>query len=168
MPSQELEETRRIPTAAPPHLGVVPPELRSEALEHRMAAVERFVENLRRGDPVYADWHEIGTAGEPAFENSWVNFGAAEESAAYRRDGLGLVHIKGLVKSGTVGAVPVFTLPVGFLPAGDIHFATISNDAIGKLQIFNSGEVRANVGSNVWFSLNCRFYADHAENLLFQ
>lgn len=104
------------------------------------------------------DWHEVGTTGEPAFQNSWVNYGGADATAAFYKDPFGRVHMRGLVKSGTVPAV-AFTLPVGYRPPKSEYFATVANSAFGALDVGSSGDIYIRTGSNVWFSINCSFRA---------
>jgi hypothetical protein len=60
-------------------------------------------------------WHEVGASGEPALLNSWHNEPGLAETAAFYKDQLGIVHLKGLVKGGS--APQVFRLPVGYRPA---------------------------------------------------
>jgi hypothetical protein len=64
-------------------------------------------------------WHTVGAAGEPGFQNGWV--AAASYPAQFRKDPLGKVQIRGMVKSGTINAT-VFTLPVGYRPAQNVSF----------------------------------------------
>ena len=104
-------------------------------------------------------WHEVGASGEPAFENSWANYSAAYNSAAYMKDSLGFVHLKGLVKDGTIGQA-VFTLPAGYRPANTVLQSTVSNSAAGASYIYATGAVNAQIGNNAWFSLEgITFYA---------
>ena len=112
-----------------------------------------------RPDGLIDDWHEVGASGEPAFQNGWVNFGGAEATAAFRKDGEGTVHIKGLIKLGTLGS-HAFTLPVGYRPLLEHTVAAIANNAIGRLMIQPSGLVVPQSGSNVWFSIHVTFPAE--------
>jgi hypothetical protein len=98
-------------------------------------------------------WHAVGSSGEPAFANSWVNFDAATyHAASFMRDALGFVHVRGLVKTGTVGTTtPIFTLPAGYRPTRQVGFATSSNGAFGALIVKADGSVCVAVGS----STNC-------------
>jgi hypothetical protein len=106
-------------------------------------------------------WHLVGGSGEPAFAHSWVNYGTWGKNATFRKVG-GRVQIAGLVKSGTVIAntgSSVFTLPVGFRPKTDsattsLIFPTLANDLLGQIRVYETGEVCAWAGSNVWFSLD--------------
>ncbi len=65
------------------------------------------------------NWHMVGAAGEPGFENSWGNSPAsppfAFEGAGFYKDHEGTVHLKGLVKGGSGGII--FHLPPGYRPA---------------------------------------------------
>jgi len=90
----------------------------------------------------------------PTLTNSWVNYGSSYNGAAYRKDAQGYVHLRGLIKSGTVGSA-AFTLPAGFRPGGGtILHATISNSAIGRVDIATTGTVTpASPSSNGWVSL---------------
>jgi len=106
-----------------------------------------------------ATWREAGDPGEPAFENSWVNYGGVWDTAAFYKDACGIVHIKGFVKSGTIGQT-VFTLPVGYRPKQGLIFPVIANDAIGVLVVEEDGRVRTSAGSNVWYSIHLSFVAE--------
>lgn len=98
-----------------------------------------------------ADWQI------PTLLNGWVNYSATPgyEHAGYYKDSAGIVHLKGLVKSGTVGSgYAIFILPAGYRPAEQHIFATISNSAIARCDVSNDGWVRTPIGSNLWFSLS--------------
>lgn len=112
-------------------------------------------------------WHSIQpvgvpTAMEPAFTNSWVNFGGTTQVVQFRKVG-DLVYLRGTMKSGT--AADAFTLPVGFRPPADLIIATIANNGAGAIatgvQISSAGAVApASTGStyfcldNIQFSVN--------------
>lgn len=100
-------------------------------------------------------WHEIGASGEPAFQNSWVNYGGSWATAAFFKDRLGVVHLKGLVKNGTVGST-IFTLPSGYHTTnGHELFYAISYGAVCRVDVFyDSGAVYMRSGANNWVSLS--------------
>jgi len=101
--------------------------------------------------------HVVGDSGEPAFENSWVNYDTASfRGARFWKDPMGIVHIEGLVKSGTVAAT-IFTLPAGYRPSNGLLFVTITNGGIGRFDVASTGNVVAQSGSNGWFTINCSF-----------
>ena len=51
-----------------------------------------------------------------SMQNSWVVYDTARYTPGYFKDEHGIVHLRGLIKSGTVGA-SCFTLPAGYRPA---------------------------------------------------
>jgi hypothetical protein len=105
------------------------------------------------------EWREVGAAGQPAFAGTWVNYGSTYDTAAFYKDPLGRVHIKGLVKDGTVHTT-VFTLPDGYKPTADLLFVVTSNDAFAVLTVRSSGAVAHSAGgSNVYLQLNVSFRA---------
>jgi hypothetical protein len=95
-----------------------------------------------------------------SFGNSWVNYGAPHGDAAYCKDGHGFVHLRGVIKDGTVGS-SAFTLPSDFRPASQILQGAISNGAIGRVDIGTDGTVSPLLPSNnTWVSLDgIAFYA---------
>lgn len=68
------------------------------------------------------DWHYVGEAGEPAFENSWANVSTAPK-LAFRLREAGVVDIQGTIEDGT--STTVFTLPEGYRPSA-VTAASIS------------------------------------------
>jgi len=81
----------------------------------------------------------------PTLANSWVAFDT--RTAKYMRDAQGSVRLKGVLKSGTVGAT-IFTLPVGYRPAETQLFPCVSNGAFGYITITSAGAVACTVGDN--------------------
>lgn len=91
--------------------------------------------------------HLVGAAGEPAFQNGWINNGGGYHVIAFRKDPQGRVRISGGMKNGTIGA-PAFTLPVGYRPPSTVIFVVYSNNAFGALQIATDGTVQVFTGNN--------------------
>lgn len=106
-------------------------------------------------------WYEIGSGKitdayetVPSFANGWVNYDAVnEETAALRRNQFGEILTKGIVKSGTIGSVPIFTAPPSMRPLKPQRMPATSNTAFGHLEVRPNGEIWPVVGSNAWFSL---------------
>lgn len=99
------------------------------------------------------NYRKVGGAGNPAFENSWVNYGSGWGEAAMWRDPLGFVHLRGLIKSGTVGT-QAFLLPPGFRPGTNETFPTISNGAVGRVDVLTDGQVEpVSPSNNTYVSL---------------
>lgn len=112
------------------------------------------------GDPLDADdseleaWHVVGAAGEPAFQNSWVNWGAPFASAGYYRDVNYWVRLQGVVRTGTDNTT-IFTLPADYRPPFACHFSVSSNNTIAYLRVGTDGTVRkVTGGSNIYVSLD--------------
>ncbi len=78
--------------------------------------------------PAEENWHIVGGTGEPAFENSWVNFGSDEPVLKFKKDAYGWIHIEGTIKSGVVG-IRIFTLPAGYIPTTYKRFYILVQDA---------------------------------------
>lgn len=101
----------------------------------------------------------IGTSGEPAFQNSWANYGTPYLNACFYKDNSQVVHLAGMIKSGVVGDT-AFTLPSGYLPGGQLSYSTIAGNGISRIDVLTSGNVQIiNVGqgatgSNGYVSLS--------------
>jgi hypothetical protein len=105
-------------------------------------------------------WHNVGAAGEPAFANGWVNNGAPYQVAAFRKDPLGKVQIRGLINGGTINQ-PAFTLPVGYRPVGHQFFASEGGGAYARFTInATNGTVTPGPGTGSIDLSNCEFDTD--------
>lgn len=76
------------------------------------------------------------------FEGTWADAGSI--APAYFRSMDGMVHLQGQVTGG--GAALITTLPDGFRPAGEQHFAVPSNALFGVVRVLVDGSVEAVVG----------------------
>jgi hypothetical protein len=92
----------------------------------------------------------------PTLLNGWVNYGSGYITAGYFKDSQGIVHLQGLIKSGTAtAATAVFTLPVGYRPTLIEIFPTISNSVFCALQVRDNGNVEfAIAGNTAYVSLS--------------
>lgn len=89
----------------------------------------------------------------PTLINSWVNFGGGVQTdAGYYKDPFGIVHLRGLIKTGVIGAA-AFVLPPGYRPFARELFAVNSNDAYGSCVVDATGNVTPSVGNNNFVSL---------------
>ena len=90
----------------------------------------------------------------PTLINGWTNLGGSYPTAAYMKDAMGFVHLKGMVKGGANQTI-IFVLPVGYRPLDDIPFATVATDAWGELSLNFVGNVVPMMGNPSGFvSLN--------------
>lgn len=106
-------------------------------------------------------WHYVGEAGQPSFENSWVNFGSGNQVARFIKDASGVVHIQGVVKN-AVPANVIFTLPSAYRPDNYLHLSIAGKTGLaGVIGIENDGEISYVYGTtaNAIFSICCSYYA---------
>ena len=113
-------------------------------VETRVSVVERGKANAQQPNWI-----------APTLLNGWVNYGGINDTVAYFKDSLGMIHLKGFISGGTLG-VSAFPLPVGYRPLLAATFATVANNAIGAITVTSSGGVimGANGLGTGWFSLS--------------
>ncbi|MGH2674457.1 MAG: hypothetical protein ACRDKA_10095 [Actinomycetota bacterium] len=87
--------------------------------------------------------HEVGTAGEPSFGSGWANDNPGTTSAAFYKDPLGVVHLKGIVSASSAGST-IFTLPAGYRPTKGACFPTVR-----AVPVLSSAYVCVQVGGAV-------------------
>lgn len=105
------------------------------------------LEILERSRGGSEDWIDLPLV------NSWVVFDTTYNTPQYYKDRDGIVHLKGLIKSGSTGAIA--TLPAGYRPSRQCLFVSITNpNVIGRIDITTAGVITASVYSNVWISLD--------------
>ena len=88
--------------------------------------------------------------------NNWLNYGTPYALAAFTKDSLGYVHIKGFIKSGTVTAgTPIFNLPVGYRPAESNYYNTgiQSSGSGGVFEVTAGGDVKVVAANATYTSL---------------
>jgi hypothetical protein len=73
--------------------------------------------------------------------NAWTNYGGIYEVAGYRKMADGTVMLRGLVKTGTV-ALAIFTLPVGYRPAGASLWQQLANLGTCRMDVGSDGTVK--------------------------
>jgi hypothetical protein len=127
---------------------VIPQQPDLNPIRRKLEELEGMLIEIRPTElPRAGDWIA------PTLLNSWVNFGGGFNNAGYYKDPFGVVRLRGMVKSGVVGNA-VFNLPAGYRPANEELFVAISNGALGRVDVYPSGDVGATSGSNAWFSLD--------------
>jgi hypothetical protein len=91
----------------------------------------------------------------PVLQNGWENHGGGFENAGFWKDKEGLVHLQGLIRSGTIAnSTVLFTLPTGYRPQVRLIFTILNNNAVGRIDLLPTGEmIIANVSSNLWLNL---------------
>ncbi|MBL7723604.1 MAG: hypothetical protein JNK27_05620 [Chitinophagaceae bacterium] len=80
----------------------------------------------------------------PVLQNSWINYGLGFADAKYYKDKEGVVHLKGLIKNGTITSNTIlFTLPAGYRPStsGQLIFSVDNATGIGRVDVKANGDV---------------------------
>ena len=90
------------------------------------------------------------------FTNGWANFGTGYATCQYRKVG-DTVQLRGMMKSGTIGLVPAFTLPAGFRPPAHLSYVGSTAGSVAFFDVMSDGQVNPWQGSNEWLSINCQF-----------
>lgn len=112
----------------------------------------RILKNVHfEGTMITEDWIR------PPLSNGWISYGAPYHALFYRKDATGRVHMRGVIKNGTVGAyTAVFTLPIGYRPSGRLMF-----EGAKRIDVDPNGTVSVATGSNAFVSFNgVSFFAD--------
>lgn len=81
----------------------------------------------------------VGASGQPPLTGSWTNFGGGFATAAFYRDPIGIVHLRGVI-TGPTNGVTAFTLPPGYRPGAVESFAGNGGAGAG-VDINANGEV---------------------------
>jgi hypothetical protein len=98
-------------------------------------------------------YHEVGSSGEPTFQNGWTNeVPGSETTAAFFKDLSGVVHLKGIVTSTTAPPSIIFTLPSGYRPTRTACMATYRAGA-AYICIGPNGDVSQMGGASTSFLL---------------
>jgi hypothetical protein len=85
-------------------------------------------------------WIVVGSGGSaPAFQNSTVNYGSGWQPARFRKIG-GVVYIQGMVTGVTGLNLAMWTMPVGFRPAGKCQQTSLANNT-QIITVLPTGEV---------------------------
>lgn len=101
------------------------------------------------------EWQEVSN-----FLNGWVNYGESFSTAGYKKNGK-LVYLKGLIKSGTIGA-NAFRLATEYRPSTTRIFSGIANSGtLAEIRVEKSGYVTITRGTTAWVSLDgISYYLD--------
>jgi hypothetical protein len=95
-------------------------------------------------------WHPL------VLESGWAYYGAPYEEPAYRKDILGDVHVRGLVKrAGASEGTIISRLPAGYQPRRQVIFAVFAGapDVAARVDVKPDGTVLLNTGASGYTSL---------------
>lgn len=142
--SERIMEVLRDPSGLPPEFAAW---VRGQIVRNPTVKLDPF--QL----PTVERKHIVGVAGEPAFQNSWTNFGGAHEIVSFWKDLSGVVHLQGLANGGASGTA-IFTLPPAYRPSLEIVFCVLAS-TVGRLDIMPNGDVLTNGANSAgWLSLS--------------
>jgi hypothetical protein len=88
----------------------------------------------------------------PTMQNGWVRYDTSWPEAGYYKDSLGVVRLRGLVKSGTIPST-IFTLPAGYRPGFRTMLTTETNGGGARIDVEPDGRVIIQGGTNGWVTL---------------
>jgi hypothetical protein len=117
-------------------------------LGERLTAVEISKANRQQGQWI-----------APTLLNGWVNYGGTYDTIGFYKDEFGIVHLRGLIKSGTGSAGTVlFYLPVGYRPSITNLIPTLSNNASTitpvSIEVYADGSVKLTLTTGTtWLAL---------------
>lgn len=100
----------------------------------------------------------LGDGVQPAWTaatllHGWANFGAGNADAQFYKDSLGVVRLRGVIKSGTTTpGTTIFTLPAGYRPVVNNPVACTANGAHCELTINASGNVDTAAGASAVYT----------------
>jgi len=100
-----------------------------------------------------ADCRVIGSAGEPAFQNSWTNYGSGFANAAFRKDADGYVHLRGTIQGGAASSV-IFTLPGGYRTGGNLMIAVYRGALNSSAGVITDGTIMCGTQFTSFVSLD--------------
>jgi hypothetical protein len=85
----------------------------------------------------------VGAPGQPQFENSWSNDPSTGSPAAFYKDPLGIVRLRGIIEASASGN-SAFFLPPGYRPgSGEVlQFDGANTAKASSVVILSTGEVR--------------------------
>lgn len=87
----------------------------------------------------------VGAGTNPAFQNSWVNFGGGFQAAGFYKD-RGRVYLQGFIDGGAASTT-VFTLPAGYRPVAISAHSTLTHTGaaltFGWVSVESDGDVSA-------------------------
>lgn len=93
----------------------------------------------------------------PSLINSWANIGAPYRNAGYWKDGFGMVHLQGAIKTGA-GNTVAFILPAGYRPSATVALAPSykvgQNGSTCWVTIDSSGNVTCGQGGSTGTGLD--------------
>jgi hypothetical protein len=118
--------------------------IRSEDIRNRTIRGKDVRNRTISGRQIKAPrYREVGSPGQPPFQNGVANFSDSYSSAAFLKDNEGFVHLKGTVTatSNSQNGTVAFTLPRGYRPLRTLDIGVIASNSVGFVYVRPNGEV---------------------------
>ncbi len=127
------------------HLPILGPKDTTANFEQLIGVIDRLEEeitalgnNANSSPSGNEAWKLCSALG---FKNAWEAYEAGARLPEYRKDRLGYVHLRGIIKAGETGKA-AFELPVGWRPkAGDLAFPVNASGSTGYVDVTAGGLV---------------------------
>jgi len=97
--------------------------------------------------------HALPSWTAPTLINSWANIGGSSNVAGYAKDTIGNVHLKGIIRYGSVPST-AFTLPIGYRPPVETFRFGITAGGLAYFTLKTDGSVEVTTGNNTFISLD--------------
>lgn len=107
--------------------------------------------SLNTGDTT---WNSV------SYQNNWVDYdNSVWYGIKYRKDAMGYIHFKGLMRSGTTtNGTVLFNLPAGYRPSHQVMMFVSTNngstDVMGRVDVLANGNVVAVTVYSAYVSFN--------------
>jgi hypothetical protein len=121
----------------------------TQALEAAVDQLQPFVQ--------FEAWRGVGAQGQLAFTTGWQNYTGVLNTyalAAYRKNPLARVELRGLVERSAGVATTLFTLPLGYRPEKTEMFAVYTSTGVGRIDVQSDGQVVLQAGGVGFVSLS--------------
>ena len=93
---------------------------------------------------------------KPAWGAGWQDYTGAigtYQTAAYKKDPLNRVHLRGLVERASGAATTIMVLPIGHRPAKQKVFVVFGSSGVGRVDVHSDGVVEYSSGGVTFLSL---------------
>lgn len=87
-------------------------------------------------------------------QSGWSDYDSNHSPATYMKDSLGFVHLRGLIKNGTVGSI-ITNMPVGYRSTKHMHWGSMSAGSFAVLRLdINGNLTSSNYSSTSYLTLD--------------
>lgn len=141
---------RPLPDTQPVRVDDTKSQRAFDSITNVLRSVLNFLQPFVQSDK----WHLVGR--DPAFGSGWQNYagGGTFQLAAFRKNPLGRVELRGLVARASGSVDTILVLPQGYRPASQEIFFTGGNTSAGRVDVYSDGQVVYVSGGDTYFTLS--------------